>query len=56
VKVKLTTKSSQGFSQDEFTITLKRHQLEQLHLVILRLPGMQDLSRAITAAMTGRAD
>jgi hypothetical protein len=56
VKVELTTKSSKEFTQDEFTVTLKRYQLEQLHLVILRHPGMQELSRAITAAMTGRAD
>ena len=56
VKVELTTKSSKEFTQDEFTVTLNRYQLEQLHLVILRHPGMQELSRAITAAMTGRAD
>jgi hypothetical protein len=55
MKVELT-KSTGQFTDDEFTVTLKRYQLEQLHLILLnaRRDGKQELSRAITAAMTGQ--
>lgn len=54
MKVELTEKSDEQYTQDVFTVTLKRHELERLHLILLsaRANGTQEMSAAITAAMT----
>jgi hypothetical protein len=55
MKVELKTVSQEGQTQDEYAITLKRHELERLHLLILaaRANGTQEFARAITGALLG---
>lgn len=53
MKVELIAES-EAPERDVFRVTLERAQLEQLHLLLLRREGMQELSRAITKAMTTR--
>lgn len=56
MKVERVLDGMKDLAAEDWTITLKRHELEQLHLVLLANRKMAELSRALTRAITGRKD